>query len=102
LSVCGFDLAAKCRGVDLGQPDQRLDRFALAEEQLPLALRITPVQQQPLRFRRHVPLARGQFAPLIDVLADFVDQDVGRDLVFERQLALLRAAPSRAAGTGTI
>jgi hypothetical protein len=36
---------------------------------------------------------RRQVAPLIDVLADFVNEDVGCDLVFQRELALVRTAP---------
>jgi hypothetical protein len=89
-----LDLVAEGLGLDFGEPDQRLDRLALAEEQLSLAVVVAPMQQKALRFGRHAPLARWQVAPLVDVLADFVDQDIGRGLVLQRQLVLLRAAPA--------
>jgi hypothetical protein len=47
------------------------------------------MQQKSLRLRRHLPLPWRKVAPLIDLLADFVDQNVSGDLVLQRKLALL-------------
>lgn len=54
----------------------------------------TPVQEKPLRFGSHTPLAGWQIAPLVDLLADLVDEDVlgdARLLTFcvERESELL-------------
>lgn len=56
-----LDLLAERLGFDLGEPDQRLDRLALAGEQLALAVRVAAVQQKVLRFRCDAPLPRRQF-----------------------------------------
>src|SRR5205085_4608319 len=54
------------------------------------AIEIAPMEQQALCLRRDTPLARRQLAQLVHMLADFVDQDIACDSVFERELALLR------------
>ena len=60
-----------------------------------ISARSAPVQQKALRFRRYTPLARRQLAALVDVLADFVNQNIRRDVVFQQKLALLGPAPPR-------
>ena len=71
-------LACLRLGSDLRQPDGRLGRFHLAEERAHVAeLVMPPVLQQSSRLGCDLPLVLGQFAPLVHVLAHFVD-DRGR------------------------
>src|SRR2546423_4887790 len=90
-----FDLLAEALGIDFCQPDERLGRFALTEEQLALAVLVAPMQQQALRLWSDAPLARWQLAPLIDMLADFIDEYVCGDAVFKLQFALPRTTSAR-------
>jgi hypothetical protein len=67
-------------GRDLGQPDDRLYRFELAEERAragPFFLRPTPMLEKTLRDAGHTPVGRiAQITPRANVLADLVDQRV--------------------------
>ena len=69
---------AQLRG-DLGQPDRGLDGFDLAEERPDAAeLVVTPVLEETRGFGRHLPVVGiRQTPPLVDVMAEFVD-DGGR------------------------
>jgi hypothetical protein len=53
------------------------------------------VQKQALRLRRDTPLAWRQVAPLINVGSDFIDENIGRNLVLKSQGALLGSTPPR-------
>lgn len=71
---------------------QRLDRFTLTEEQLSLTVGVAPMQEQALRLGRDAPLARRQFAPLIDMRPDFIDENVFR--LFAKRHFVLQATLS--------
>ena len=60
---------------DLGQPDDRLDGFDLAEERARAdELVVAPMFQEPLRYARSRPSRRDcAGSPSIDVAADLVD-----------------------------
>ena len=104
--VGGFEVIEKfpaplalVRG-DFGEPDGGFDGFDLAEEGADAGKGVlAPVLEQAGGFGRDLPLVRvGEFAPLIHVPADFVDDGVGVVLllsggnaffVFEKDFALL-------------
>jgi hypothetical protein len=76
-TVAGDCDAHPLGGGRFGEPDQRLDRFQLAEEETPRVerLRIAPVLQEPPGDAGHARITR--LAPGFDARADLVDQ---RDL----------------------
>ena len=65
-------------GGDLGQPDNRLDGFQLAEEWARTdELMMAPMFQEPLRYAGDTPIGRiAQRAPSIEIAANFVDQRI--------------------------
>ena len=85
---------------DFGEPDGSFDGFDLAEEGANAGKRVvSPVLEQAGRFGCDLPLVRvGEFAPLIHVPTDFVNDGVGIVLllsggnacfVLEQQFALM-------------
>ena len=71
-------LACLRLGRDFGQPDGRLGRLDLAEERADAAeLVMPPVLEQARRLGRDLPLALGQFAPLVYVLRTSLMIEVG-------------------------
>jgi hypothetical protein len=56
---------------------------------------IAPVQQKALCLWCHAPLARRQLAPLINMLANLIDEDICGDTVFKIQFALPRTTSTR-------
>lgn len=67
--------------------NERLDCFALAEEQPTRPGRVSPMEQKALRLGADAPLACRRPRPLVNMLADFIDEGVLGDggAAFNRQ-----------------
>ena len=78
--VCLLDLLAEPLGSHFGQIDQRLHCFALAKEQPTGARGVAPMQEKALRLGGDAPLAWRKAAPLVHMLADFINKGVRGDL----------------------